>query len=153
MLIKTVLILGILIIGMLIFKRNDGSDKALAYRRIGITCFTVGALIAVIWPSITSKIASVLGVGRGTDLLVYLVVLAILANIAMTSRKDNNTRKQITRLARQIAILNAQVGEGASCSSRVAADVGGAVMQTDTRTDAGAENARYKSECKKHAKK
>jgi hypothetical protein len=71
-----------------------------------IVC-AVGAVL-VIRPELSTQIAQYLGVGRGSDLVLYLwmaVSLLLLANIHFRLRSQN---AMITLLAREIAIQQAE---------------------------------------------
>ena len=65
------------------------------------------ASVAAIWPAITTIIAEFLGIGRGTDLLLYIMVLVMLMGFWMTYVRLRRLRRQITLLVRQDALENA----------------------------------------------
>ena len=79
--------------------------------------YTVGAglpiicamgAVLVIKPELSTQVAQYLGVGRGSDLVLYLwmaVSLLLLANIHFRLRSQN---AMITQLAREIAIQEAE---------------------------------------------
>ena len=54
-----------------------------------------------------SSIAHRMGVGRGTDFLLYTLVIAFLAQILSSFRRNSARERQITHLARRIALDNA----------------------------------------------
>jgi small membrane protein len=72
-----------------------------------VTLMCLGGAFFVYFPSYTNYLAEKLGVGRGADLLLYfsfsLGVLIVLA-IDLKFRRQNLI---ITKLAREIALLNA----------------------------------------------
>ena len=57
-------------------------------------------------PAVISRIAHFVGVGRGTDLLLYVLVIAFLLQILSSFRRNAALERRITRLARRIAIDN-----------------------------------------------
>ena len=59
------------------------------------------ATVAAIWPAITTVAAGFLGIGRGTDLLLYITVLVMLMGFWMTYVRLRRLRRQITLLVRQ----------------------------------------------------
>jgi len=70
------------------------------------------AVIAVGWmmlrtPGGARPIAHRMGVGRGTDFLLYALVIAFLAQILSSFRRNSARERQITHLARRIALDNA----------------------------------------------
>ena len=107
MLIKVILIVGILVVAILLIRSREGSDKKLALRRLSISVFAILAVVAILWPSITSKVALLVGVQRGADLLLYLLVIAFFASLAYQSKRAHYQQRKITRLARELAIMNA----------------------------------------------
>lgn len=59
-------------------------------------------------PNWTTSIAHVLGIRRGTDLLLYLLVLAVLYGFLVMYLKLRRVRRELTLLVRQIAIREAE---------------------------------------------
>ena len=81
-----------------------GSLRRRAYAGAGAFLF---ALVALVVPSVVARIAHMVGVGRGTDLLLYVLVVAFLAQILSSFRRNGARERQITHLARRIALDNA----------------------------------------------
>ncbi len=79
-----------------------------AIRRVLLMVFVVAAASSVFAPELWTKAANMVGVGRGTDLLLYLLVLVFLAFVATTYRRFRHIEDQNTELARAIAILQAK---------------------------------------------
>ena len=79
-----------------------------AIRRVLLMIFVVAAASSVFAPVWWTKVANLVGVGRGTDLLLYLLVLVFLAFVATTYRRFRHIEDQTTELARTIAILQAR---------------------------------------------
>lgn len=74
----------------------------------------LGAGVYFVWfPDQTTALAGWLGVGRGTDLLMYLWILATLGVALNLSFKIRSTRREITELARAVALLTAREPDGA----------------------------------------
>lgn len=109
MLIKILLIVLVLAISLYLFKANLGA-KQTAWRRLGILGFALAAVIAVIFPEITTKIARFLGVGRGADLLLYLLVVLVLYNMLVQAKQRNAAERRLTKVAREVAINQAIIG-------------------------------------------
>ena len=72
-------------------------------RIIYLACAAVG-IVLVIDPALSSKIANFLGIGRGTDLLFYLFIVATLFYVVATRSRIRRLEQQITRLVQQNAI-------------------------------------------------
>lgn len=109
MLIKILLIVLVLAISLYMFKANLGA-KQTAWRRLGILGFALAAVIAVIFPEITTKIARFVGVGRGADLLLYLLVVLVLYNMLVQAKQRNAAERRLTKVAREVAINQAIIG-------------------------------------------
>ena len=71
----------------------------------------VGAGIAfVIQPRLSSWVANLVGIGRGTDLVVYTFIIFSLVQAVNVASYMNRMERQITQLARRSAIEGAQRG-------------------------------------------
>lgn len=110
MLIKVLLIFLVLILSLYMFKANLGA-KQTAWRRLGIVIFAIAAVIVVIFPEITTTAAHFVGVGRGTDLLLYALVIVFLYNMLMEAKQRNAAERRLTKLAREVAITHTVLGE------------------------------------------
>ena len=115
MLIKILLIVMVLAISLYMFKANLGA-KQTAWRRLGILGFALAAVIAVIFPEITTRIARFVGVGRGADLLLYLLVVLVLYNMLVQAKQRNAAERRLTKVAREVAINQAIIGRNGQSS-------------------------------------
>lgn len=61
------------------------------------------ALIGVLEPALTSYIAKLLGIGRGTDVILYLSIVTLFYLIFRLSIMIEDQRREITELVRKIA--------------------------------------------------
>jgi hypothetical protein len=69
---------------------------------------SVAGILFVLRPELTNRIAAVLGVGRGADLLLYCWVVVSLALFAHLQLALLRTNEQLTELTRAIALATAQ---------------------------------------------
>jgi hypothetical protein len=69
---------------------------------------SVAGILFVLRPELTNRIAAVLGVGRGADLLLYCWVVVSLALFAQLQLALLRTNEQLTELTRAIALATAQ---------------------------------------------
>lgn len=69
-----------------------------------------GGMIAVLDPSLTSRAAQFLGIGRGTDLILYIFVMFSLLHVVSLSTQLRRMERQITILNRRCAIADAEIG-------------------------------------------
>lgn len=108
--IKVLLILAVL--GLLVLLvRNHGTNRASAYTKIGLGLFLVFAIYAVIRPGDVSWVADQLGVGRGTDLVLYLLVVGFGYFAIFTYLRFKELDLKFARLARAMALLETSLRE------------------------------------------
>jgi hypothetical protein len=100
-------ILAVVIIAIAaFFLFRGGGARHQALRRIFMLLFIAGAASSVFFPQIWTWMANLVGVGRGTDLLLYFLVLIFIGFVATTYRRFRQIDKEITKLARQLALLD-----------------------------------------------
>lgn len=104
--IQLALLAGVTVVTVLLTRSTAGARHQ-AIRRIMLVGFAVLAVSAVIFPSWTTWVADLLGVGRGADLVLYALVIAFLSYIATSHRRMNDLQRKITELTRQLAITQA----------------------------------------------
>lgn len=109
-LIKAILIVALLIVAYFVV-RPVRSETSLALRRIGMFLVLLAAIFAIIFPELFNRFARAIGVMSGTNLLVYLMVIVILAQMATSYRKDAAARRKLTALARKVALMEAEQDE------------------------------------------
>lgn len=83
------------------------SHAARAWKKISLSILALGMIIAVLFPDSTNKIANFVGVGRGADLLLYVLTVAFIGyalNNYLHQQRDKDT---LFRLARKVALLDA----------------------------------------------
>jgi hypothetical protein len=95
-----VLLIGALILFILyIYRlRTDFLD-----RLVYLVCAVIG-IVLVIDPQLSSRLANLLGIGRGADLLFYLFIIASLFYAVATRSRLRRMELQITQLVRQNAL-------------------------------------------------
>ena len=98
-------ILAVVVIAFLILR--GGGARHQAIRRILLLLFVVAAGVSVFFPQVLTWLANLVGIGRGTDLLLYVLVIAFLGFAATTYRKSRHLENDITELSRRIALLGA----------------------------------------------
>ena len=104
MIIRTILIMAIITIAA-IFLRYGSSAKVKAAQKLWVIALALFGIFTILMPEVTSQWANLLGVGRGADLLTYLLAVSFLA-FALAQYMNNKKRQQeINVLARKIAIL------------------------------------------------
>lgn len=103
LIIKAVLLVCVAGIGWMML-RSPGGARHQAGRRLATLAFVLFAIAAIAVPSLTARLAHLVGVGRGTDLLLYALVVGFLIQILSSFRRNAARERQITRLARRIAL-------------------------------------------------
>ncbi|MFD1506734.1 DUF2304 domain-containing protein [Georgenia yuyongxinii] len=78
-----------------------------AIRRLLLGGFVLLAVFAVLFPSVLTSVANALGVGRGTDLLLYMLVIAFLTYVSSSYRRLTGLNQKLTVLARELALTRA----------------------------------------------
>ncbi len=103
MLIKLLLLVAIAAVFVLGLRAPSGA-RHLALRRVTVVVAALVATLSVVFPDAWNAIAEFVGVGRGTDLLLYGLIVAFLLYMVTTYRRFRDMEQQITLLARRIAV-------------------------------------------------
>lgn len=90
------------------FMFRSGGARHQAIRRVFMLLFIVAAASSVFFPQAWTWVANLFGIGRGADLLLYLLVLIFVGFVATTYRRFREIEAQLTSLAREIALLSSR---------------------------------------------
>jgi hypothetical protein len=71
-------------------------------------CVWVAAMVAIARPELAQEVAVVVGINRGTDLVMYLFVLVFLATTFHFYSRDVRLQRQLTAVVRHLAIAEAR---------------------------------------------
>ncbi|MGH3756206.1 DUF2304 domain-containing protein [Actinophytocola sp.] len=107
MLIQYLLILAVVLI-LVFFLRHHGTSRSGATVKIGFALFLVFGVFAVLAPTQVSRLAALVGVGRGTDLVLYAIVVAFGFATINTYLRFKEMELRYARLARAIALRGAE---------------------------------------------
>ena len=108
MIIKLVLLAGLAGAAVMLVRGRPTSLNLLVRRALTLATIVAGA-IAVLVPSLVTDVANALGVGRGTDLVLYLLCVAFLfVSIALYQRIAVLHDRQV-EMARKHALLEAEL--------------------------------------------
>jgi hypothetical protein len=110
MLIQILLIAAVLLL-LLLFLRHHGKSKTAAGVKLGFAVFMVFGVLAVLLPNEVSKVANFLGVGRGTDLLLYGMIVAFGFATINTFLRFKELELRYAKLVRAVALQNAILPE------------------------------------------
>lgn len=108
MLIQFVLVLAVLTI-LYVFVRSSHIVYVQASKRIALVLFALANVYAVMRPDDLTAIAKLLGVGRGTDLVLYALVVAFMAGMFSMYQRFRVVDRRYTELARTVAIREAEL--------------------------------------------
>lgn len=109
MIIRVLLLAGLAAIGWLVFLRRN----RLPFHIMLVFLLLAAGAAAVVFPDATTLIAHAVGVGRGADLITYVLEVAVMFVLVHYYTKFVELQRQITQLTRELAILRAE-GERAS---------------------------------------
>lgn len=98
-----VLLIAVVIAVVARLFRSRGA-RAQAIRRIGLVLFAIFAAVSILFPAVWNQIARVVGVGRGTDMVLYALVVAFLSFTVTTYLRFRDLETNYTRLARRMAL-------------------------------------------------
>lgn len=101
------LLLGAIVGLALYFLSNRRKARAKAGVKIGFVLFILTTVWAILRPDDLTVIARMLGVSRGTDLLLYVLVVAFMFVTLSTYVRFREQELRYARLARAIALQNA----------------------------------------------
>ncbi|MGH3923179.1 MAG: DUF2304 domain-containing protein [Pseudonocardiaceae bacterium] len=91
------------------FVRKQHNVRIRASKRIAFFVFVGVNIYAVLRPDDTTRVAQAIGVGRGTDLLVYLLVVAFVFGMLNTYLRQREISNHLTDLARTVALREAEL--------------------------------------------
>jgi len=110
MLIKILLILAVVLL-ILLFLRHHGKSNTAAGVKIGFAVFMAFGVVAVLLPNAVSDVANFVGVGRGTDLLLYGLVVAFGFATINTYLRFKELELRYAKLVRAVALQNSVAPE------------------------------------------
>jgi hypothetical protein len=103
--IKIILVLGVMAAAVPLLQGQGA--RHLAIRRILLMLFMTFAAASIFRPDLWTRLANLVGVGRGSDLVLYSLVIAFLGFVMTSYVRNRAIELQLTRLARRIALAEA----------------------------------------------
>ena len=98
-----VLILAIAVYAL----QNRKAIRLQAGKKLLPLVFVVASAVSIIRPAVLTDIAHEVGVGRGTDLLLYVLIVAFVFGTVSTYLRFKDYESQLVKLARRLAIAEA----------------------------------------------
>ncbi|MFE7189049.1 DUF2304 domain-containing protein [Kitasatospora sp. NPDC057541] len=105
--IQLLLMVGTGVLVLAFIRRWDAAHTR-AWKRMAFFAFVIANVYAVLRPQDVTWIANKLGVGRGTDLVLYLLVVAMAFMTLNTFMRFRSLEKKLTDLARTVAVNDGQ---------------------------------------------
>lgn len=101
--VQIVLVLAVIVVSLALM-RGGSNARHLAIRRIMLVIFAVVAALSIFFPELLTMLARSLGIGRGTDLVLYGLIVSFLVFMATTYQRFRHMETTLTQLSRRIAI-------------------------------------------------
>ncbi len=92
--------LSLLLVGL--GRRRTHAGKA--WKKIALLLLVVAMIVAVLFPDSTNRLAHVFGIGRGADLLLYVLTMAFIVFALNNYLHGQDQRDTLFRLARRVAL-------------------------------------------------
>lgn len=108
MIIITQIVVILVALGIIFFGLSGRKTHvASAWKKIAIFLLAVAMIVAVLFPNTTNNLAHIVGVGRGADLLLYVLTLAFTTTVLNSYIRQKDEQDALYRLARRVALLDA----------------------------------------------
>jgi len=101
-LIQLLLIVVVILTAVRLLRHRGARTQAV--RRLGLMLFAALAVWSILFPSVWNHIARLVGVGRGTDMVLYALVVAFLSFTLTTYIRFRDFESRYTKLARRLAL-------------------------------------------------
>ncbi len=105
--IKVLLLLALAGIALAGARLGD-SPRDMAVKRLSVLAVFLAGSMAVLFPEAVTSVGQVIGVGRGTDLILYLLVVISALVWLGTYKRLARLDEQLTEIARAHALLDAR---------------------------------------------
>ena len=101
--VQIALVLAVIVVSLALM-RGGSNARHLAIRRILLILFACIAALSIFFPGLLSHVARFFGIGRGTDLVLYGLIVSFLVFMATTYQRFRHMETTLTKLSRRIAI-------------------------------------------------
>jgi len=101
-LIQLLLIVVVIVVAARLLRGRGARTQAV--RRLGLVFFAALAVWSILFPSVWNQFAKLVGVGRGTDMVLYALVVAFLSFTLTTYLRFRDLETRYTTLARRLAL-------------------------------------------------
>jgi hypothetical protein len=101
--VQVALVVAVIIVSLALM-RGGSNARHLAIRRIMLVLFACLAALSIFLPELLTRVARLLGIGRGTDLVLYGLIVSFLVFMATTYQRFRHMESTLTKLSRRIAL-------------------------------------------------
>lgn len=108
-LIIKIALIAVLLLAVCVLILPGRGARGQAIRRLMVLMGALLGILAVAFPHLTQMVADWFGIGRGTDLLLYLLIVFFLAYVVSSSAHARKTDRTMTVLARKFALLEGEL--------------------------------------------
>ncbi|ALV46011.1 hypothetical protein MB46_11485 [Arthrobacter alpinus] len=105
--VQIALVLAVITVSVALM-RGGSNARNLAIRRMMLVLFACVAAFSVFFPVALTRLAQLLGIGRGTDLVLYALIVSFLIFVATNNHRFRQLEKSITQLSRHAALEEAE---------------------------------------------
>jgi small membrane protein len=109
-----VLLIGSIVTLLIFLLRSRRNARSRAWVKVGYVVFVLAGIYAVLRPDDTTVVAHWFGVRRGTDLMLYALIMAFCFTTLSTYMRFKDLELRYARLARAVALEGAQAPEASS---------------------------------------
>jgi hypothetical protein len=105
---QIIFLLALLGIGIYLI-RSDPSARHLALRRLTVFAALIAGAVVILSPGWLTALANLVGVGRGTDLLLYISILVFILYVISDYKKTVLLSRTNTELVRAVTLAEARL--------------------------------------------
>lgn len=88
--------------------------RSMTSDRLAMLVVAAAGCLLVAWPGLSTDVARLVGIGRGTDLVLYLFVIFCLFRFVSTAAGMRRLEERLTRVVREAALQNARPAPNAA---------------------------------------
>lgn len=133
--VQIALVLAVIVVSLALM-RGGSNARHLAIRRILLILFACIAALSIFFPGLLSHVARFFGIGRGTDLVLYGLIVSFLVFMATTYQRFRTMETTLTKLSRRIAIDEVNRTQSPAAVALAVALQGGGDTQAPTHAEA-----------------
>lgn len=106
--IQVLLILAMVAIAVYLLRATP-SARHLAVRRLLVLIALLAGVVVILAPGLLTAVANALGIGRGTDLLLYGLIVVFLFYVVTDYKRSVQLSRANTQLARELTLAEARL--------------------------------------------